>query len=105
RIAINIRGTSGSGKSTRAGGRCERGPRCGEPLPLWRPGPWSMPRASAQPLGGVYVSRENQDRRCSLRSEILVDRAAEALCKRFYDLESVTGTGIGFARAVVRDSA
>ena len=56
-------------------------------------------------LGGVYVSRENQDRRCSLRSEMLVDRAAEALCKRFYDLESVAGIGIGFARAVVRDSA
>jgi hypothetical protein len=40
-----------------------------------------------------------------VRSEALVDRAAEALCKRFYNLESVPGTGICFARAVVRDPA
>src|ERR1700730_11947583 len=48
----------------------------------------------------------NCSRPSSIRpSEALVDRAAEALCKRFYDLESGPGTGICFARAVVRDSA
>ena len=40
-----------------------------------------------------------------MRSEALVDRAAEALCQRFYDLESLPETGICFTRAVVRDPA
>jgi hypothetical protein len=64
----------------------------------------TMPRASGQPLSGVYFRWENQDCLCAVRSEALVDRAAEALCKRFYDLESVPGIGICFARTVVRDS-
>src|ERR1700692_2229326 len=64
----------------------------------------TMPRASGQPLSGVSFSWENQDRLCAVRSEALVDRAAEALCERFYDLESVPGIGICFARTVVRDS-
>jgi len=41
----------------------------------------TMPRPSGQSLSGVYFSRENQDGGCSLWSEVLVDRAAEALGK------------------------
>ena len=40
-----------------------------------------------------------------MRSEALIDPAAETLRKRFYDLESMPGTAICFARAVVRDPA
>src|SRR6267142_1703296 len=65
----------------------------------------TMARASGQPLTGVHVSRENQDRRRAVWSEALIDRAAEALCKRFYYLESMPGSGICLGRAVVRDSA
>jgi len=54
---------------------------------------------------GVYFSWENQDRRCAGRSEALADRATEALCKRFYDLESAPGVGICLAHAVVHDPA
>jgi len=64
-----------------------------------------MARASGQPLTGIHVSRENQDRRRAVWSEALIDRAAEALCKRFYYLESMPGSGICLGRAVVRDSA
>src|SRR5260221_3706573 len=60
---------------------------------------------SGYPLSDVYFGRESQDRRCSARSKALIDRAAQALCKRLYDLEPVPGTSICFARAVVRYSA
>jgi hypothetical protein len=59
----------------------------------------------SQPLSGLNFKGKNQDRRCSLRPEFLVDRAAEAPGERFDDFESAPRTGIFFAVASVRDPA